>query len=89
MKKYNRKNLTSIFASIFIILFFFGCKANVNEPTEPIVSFSLDGTWQSYIFDSTYAFTPTVANLRTNGNEVKGQITSDCYCNASDGNGIS
>ncbi|GEM_PF-5305824 len=79
MYKCNRKIITVIFTFIFMILFFFGCKSNVNEPTDPVNSFRLDGVWQSRIFDSNYAFTSTAAHLRTNGTEVKGNVISDCF----------
>lgn len=79
MHKYNRSTGVKIFTLIFLILFSFGCKSNVNEPVDPANNFSLDGVWQSHIFDSNYAFTSTLAHLRTTGTEVKGKIISDCF----------
>jgi hypothetical protein len=65
-----------VIASIFIMM---GCKSNVTEPTDPVVSYKLDGVWQAHIFDPNYEFTSTLAHLRTNGTEVKGEINSDCF----------
>jgi len=80
LNKCNRKIIQIFFTFIFIILFFFGCKSNVTEPTVPVAaSFSLDGVWQAHTFDSNFAFTPTLAHLRTNGTQVYGEINSDCF----------
>lgn len=76
----NKWKVAALFFPLsFFIFSLIGCNSEEELLTSSADLFKLDGTWQSYNFDSNYDFTSTIANLRTNGTEVKGKVTSDCF----------
>ncbi len=79
MNKFSKRFFKIIFTTFLFISFFIGCKSSINETTQPVDNFKIDGSWQTSNFSPDYPFTFLLANLRTNGPEVKGNITSDCF----------
>ena len=76
------KNKYIISGSMTVIaLLIIGCQTQVDEIVTPntVSSFKLDGVWQAYDFNPKYQFTQFLAQMRTNGSEIKGSIQSDCF----------
>jgi hypothetical protein len=74
-----KKIMVSLSILFLLIFTVFGCKSNDNEVTSPTSTFKLDGVWQAYDFNPKYQFTQFLAQIRTNGPEIKGSIQSDCF----------